>query len=1060
MHRYEPRPGASVTLVEALDVAGDTVFRIAVHPELGFTPDDKPVPLHQATLVGVRALDDAGEQTWLVDQHGLPFVPDDEGVLWSDQWNLVDLDLSPLAGRTVRLDLVAGERSGGRGWLQVVGPVPTPVESPDVVARVRTTRGTHGRSGESLSRGNTFPLTCVPHGFNFLTPVTDARTTRWLYGWTGSDYDDEPRPALQALSFSHQPSPWIADRFGFQLMPWQGQAHVNPFQRQRRFAHENELDRPHHYRVDLDPAPGGSAADQGSIRAEMTPTSHAGAFRFRFQGGGPRGVVLDLPGSGRLDVVQLPDGRVSFTAAIDSDIDLRHPAEPGLRGYVYGETRQPVTHRGQWSREGLPELPTILGRRITRAFPTSLRVPLPRPQSRVLTLTDGDELEVVVAMSFISTAQARHNLALEIGGRGFDEILEQAHDQWADLLGRLELDGGTLDQRTSAWSNLARLYAWPNEHHENVGTAQAPVWAHASPVKEHLHRHLPDRTGAAVVRGRMYVNNGYWDTYRTCWPAYHLFTPTRAQDLLEGQVAHYREGGWMPRWCAPGYVDCMVGTSSDAIFADAAAHSIDQDELAAYDSALRNATCASERTIVGRVGIDRGRFVGHVDTDTDEGFSWSMENANCDAALALWSRRLAADESLPERRAEFEANAVWFAHRSLGWRTLFDDRTGFLQGRRPDGSWRWEPADYDPERWGDDYTETNGWGMAFSVPHDGAGLASALGGEARLAAKLDQALATVETASEATAGSYPATMHERVEARALRLGMIAMSNQPAHHSPFMYAHTGHHHRTQWLTREILERLFVGSEIGQGYPGDEDNGEMSAWWLFAAFGFYPLQVGSGEFVITAPLFRRMAFTRDNGRRIEVRASGVEHRHIQSVRVNGQPWDEVTLPLSLFDHDLLVEVELGADPSQWAAGSRPRSISTTDGFPEAWTGDLTARARVSRHRTGQDWDLGTELTDDRGQVEELSAGDVIEITWDDPVSTQVITFTTEDLTACPLAVEVLTEADGSHPAWAETPVRPRAALWANQTQAHLFRHLGVRGVRVTALADTRLRQLEVY
>lgn len=1051
--RYEPRPGAVVSLVDDLTVDEGTVYRLAFHPELAFTGETKPVPVHGATFIGVRAVTPDGEAAWLVDQQGVPFTPDDEGVLWSDQWNLIDLDLSPYSGRTVRLELVGGEGAGGRGWMQSAGQVPLDPESDDVVARVRTTRGTHQRTGASLSRGNTFPLTCVPHGFNFLTPVTDARTTRWIYGWTGSDYDDNPRPALQALAFSHQPSPWIADRFAFQLMPWQGEAHVNPFQRQRHFDHERELDRPHHYRVDLDARPG----DQG-IRAEMTPTSRAAVFRFIFTGDTARGVVLDQPGSGSLEVVQLPDGRVSFTASLEPYIDLRHPAEPALMGYVYGETRQPVRPKGQWSREGLPELPGRLGRSITRGFPTSLRVPVPRPQSRVLTLTEGDELEVVVAMSFISTAQARQTLQHEIGAASFDEIKQRGHDLWQGLLGRLEIDGGSREHRTAAWSNLARLYAWPNEHHEFVGTADRPKWAHASPVRrqgEEVARHLRDRTGAPVVAGPMYVNNGYWDTYRTCWPAYHLFTPQRSVELVAGQVAHYREGGWMPRWCAPGYVDCMVGTSSDAIFADANAHGIAQDELAAYDSALRNATCASERTIVGRVGIDRGRFVGHIDTDTKEGFSWSMENANCDAALALWSQRLAADESLPERRAEFEANALRFAHRSLGWHTLFDENTGFLQGRRPDGSWHWDEADYDPERWGDDYTETNGWGMAFSVPHDGAGLAAALGGEDLLATKLDEALATIETASVATAGSCEPDMHERVEARALRLGMIGMSNQPAHHIPFMYAHTGQHHRTQWLTREILQRLFVGSEIGQGYPGDEDNGEMSAWWLFAAFGFYPLLVGSGEFVLTAPLFERMAFTRDNGRRIEVRASGVEHRYIQSVTVNGEAWNEVTLPVSLFTEDVLMEMELGPEPSSWAAESRPRSISTTEGFPTTWRGDLSSSAKVTRHRAGQDWDLGTGLCDDQGELEDLSAGDMIDLLWQEPVSTQILTLTTEDLDPAPVEVEILVDE-----AWVPAGVEPRAALWANQTQAYGFAHEGVRGVRVRVTADTRLRQLEIY
>ncbi len=1038
VQRYDLFGAGCAVLNRGLSVEADTVLRLAVYPELGFTEDAKPIPVHGATLVGVRARRQDGSVVWLSDQHRQQFVPGEAGWLWSDQWNLVELDLSELAGEQVDIELVSDDHATGRGWLQPLGVRPAPVEAADVVERVSTTRGSHNPAGDALSRGNTFPLTCVPHGFNFLTPVTDARTIRWLYAWPGSQHDPDPRPALQGLAFSHQPSPWIADRFGFQLMPWAGRAHLDPKARARHFDHEDETDQPHHYRVEL----------EGGLVAEMTPTSRAAVFRFEFPGDGPQGAILDMPESGNLQVEQLPDGRVAFRAKVQTRDPLARRGQ--LAGYVYGETRQPVTTRQGWTRESIPELPTTLGRKITQNWPDALRPPLPRTRARILQLSQGRSLEVVAAMSFISIDQARKNLTLEVGQDSFEQVKAKAHDQWAELLGRLEITGGTLDQRRVAWSNLARLYAWPNEHHENIGTAEKPQWAHASP--ELIGRpHSDQRTGAEIVDGVMYVNNGYWDTYRTCWPAYHLFTPLAATDLINGQVAHFTDGGWTPRWCAPGYVDCMVGTSSDTIFADAAAHGLSFDELTAYDSALRNACVPSEHSVTGRKGLDRGRFTGYIDTDTEEGFSWSVENATCDAAIADWSASLAtraAELGVPERAEEFAANADWFGHRGMSWRTLFDDRVGFLQGRRPDGQWRWSATDYDPERWGDDYTETNGWGMAFHAPQDGAGLADAYGSEAALAAKLELAIATPETASEATAGSYPANMHERTEARALRLGMIAMSNQPAHHTPYMFAFTGQHHRTQWLTREIVDRLFVGSDIGQGYPGDEDNGEMSAWWLFAALGLYPLQVGSGELVITAPLFERMALRRDDGHLIEVRASHIEHRYIQQVTINGEPWHQITVPVSAFGQDILIEVELGPEPSAWAADSRPRSISqgrtSTRWYPDHTTGAAIAS-------TGQ----GAGLIDDRGQVAVLDAGTVVTIDLPATIDATLLTLTTEQLAAPALGVEVRRGDE-----WVAAPVQLRGAKWANQTQAYRFDQADIDGVRLTAEQPVQLRQVELY
>ena len=1046
--RYEFTGAGRSRLAADLTIAAHTSFRVAIYPELLFDEGEPdPLPNHSSTFIGLIAATAHGDRA-LLDQHHWGVHAGEPGVLVTDQWNLVDLDLTGLIDQTVDIVLVSPDGHRGTGWVQVIGAVPSPdPQSPtDPIDLVRTTRGSHQHSGSSLSRGNTFPLTNLPHGFNFLTPVTDARSHRWFYSWHGRPNDPDPRPTLQALAISHCPSPWMGDRLGFQVMSWTGHADIDPLVRERHFDHADELDRPHHYRVRL----------EDGVVAEMAPTNHAAIFRFDFLdvAASASGAILDMPGTGELTLSLLTDGRLSFTAMIDPPADWQVDGLAPLAGYVYGETRQRVEILDVSSREGIPELPTNLGRKLSRCWPRWLRVKVDRSQSGAVRLLEGATLEVIVGVSQISTQQARHNLDLEIGDGSFEQVVDTARTTWADLLDRLEITGGTHDQRVSAYSNLARLYSWPTEHHENGAiTGAPPRWVYASPFQPPVAGHQRHQSGATVRPGKLHVNNGFWDTFRTSWPAYHLLTPRRSSELLDGIVQQYLDGGWMARWSAPGYCDIMVGTSSDVVFADASAHGLEFNELAGYDSALRNACVPTDRDEVGRKGLQRGRFRGYIDTDTVEGLSWSLDNANSDAALARWSARLAERGADPARDSEFRANAIWFTHRAMAYQHLFDQDTGFFRARTRSGEFREEQ--FDPLLWGRDYTETTAWGMAFHAPFDGAGLARLHGGEDRLAAALDQAEHTPESGSPRVGAHYGSVIHEMREARALRLGQIAMGNQPAHHIPFMWAHTGQHHRTQWLVREILERGFVGSEIGQGYPGDEDNGEMSAWWLLAAVGLYPLAVGSGEFVLTAPLFERLAFRRDDDTILEVRAGNVEHRFIQSLTINGEPWHQISVPAATLRGNVSLQFELGPEPSGWARDSRPSSLS--DLVPDQrHQADLTGHARIGVHT--HDGARDSALCDDRGEIETLHAGEVLELGWDEPVQASVWTLTTEDVDAPPLAAEVC-----RFGVWQSVP-GPRPALWTNQTQAYLLFADGgadpITGLRLRAESDVDLRQVEVY
>ncbi|SER47598.1 alpha-1,2-mannosidase, putative [Propionibacterium cyclohexanicum] len=1059
--RYEfGAEGGSARLDGRLGVPPHACLAFALFPELQFDPPGggapDPVPNVGSCLVGVRVLLD-GKAVELTDQYGQPSSTEDPGWLWTDQWNWLEFDLADLAGATLsEVELVAPPGHRGSGWFQLAGVRTTAQEPADVVARATMMRGSH--SDHDFSRGNTYPMVFRPGGSHALAPLTDARAMSWLYRWN----DRGPVPRMQGFGFVHAPSPWIGDRNNAHFMPWMGRAEVTPERRELLFRHLEETSRPDLYTVRLV----GVDRRPGSIAASMTATQHGGVLRFDYETQERCGLVVDQPFGGRTRIENLPDGRAAIIMSIDARVGFDDPDNPMPGAYVYAETLQPVQplratempkiyHDLRLGEHGLER--TRWGHALLR------RLSRVREQAGVLRLRSGQRLEIKAAMSSISVEQARHNLDLEIGRRGFDEVAAESHALWAEILGRLEIEGGRPWLREAAWSDLARLLAWPRSHHENAGSPAEPHPVYASPFRPRVHPDTAEHTGCAVVDGELVVDNGYWDTYRTAWPAYHLLFPKRASRLLDGIVQQYRDSGWMSRWSAPGHIDCMVGTSSDTIFADASAHGIAFDELTAYESAVKNATVPSASPLTGRKSIARGRFTGWIDTDETEGFSWTVENAICDASIALWSRRLAdraTELGVPDRAEEFRTNARYFTNRSLVPQACYDPDTGFWQGRRPDGRFRLDSHDFDPLLWGYDYTETSAWGMAFATVQDGAGLARLLGGEQALASRLDRALATPEPANDRTRGSYPQITHEMTEARAVRLGQIAVSNQPAHHSAYMYLHAGRPDATQWLTREIAERLWVGSEIGQGYPGDEDNGEMSAWQLFTMVGLYPLQPGSGELVLSAPVFPAVRWHRENGTTLEIVAHDVEHRFIQRVEINGEPWGQVSVPVAVLHANCRIEFWLGAEPSDWGSRSRPASMSTMTGEARSWQPDRSRAARLSltgpdgREMVGEQ--ALAQLVDDRGEaIIELPAGACLELRWSEPFRASHLTLTTDGQGAAGYRLEAL--AAGG---WAPVQVHPTAALWRNQTVPQALGDKTLSALRLTITAPLALRQIEVY
>ncbi|WP_246854969.1 GH92 family glycosyl hydrolase [Cellulomonas sp. Y8] len=880
-------------LLDGLDVEVEagTELRWAVCPVL-----DADLS-YRSTAVAVAAQLDDG--TWsdvhpLTDQHGAPASAGGQGsarILLPDHWNLVRVALGALAGRRVRaLAVTVAAHGHGAGpaeaWLDHValGVRAEPARR-GLVDEVDTRRGSH--SSGAYSRGNTFPATSVPNGFVSWTPLTDGATDRWLYSWAGHNGPDN-RPRLHGVAVSHQPSPWMGDRNQVAFHPVAGDREPDASlpARAAAFDHDDELARPHHYGVALD----------GGLRADVTPTDHGGVLRFAFPPGSTTGHVL-------LDAVSTegagPDGPLDV--AVDPDGALTGWVETGS-GLSVGRSRMYVVGR------------------FSRAPRTVRPAAGDRPRARAATFDLGDDpvVELRVATSFIGLDQAWHTWGLELADRTFAEVEEEARAAWERRLAVVEVEGATEAQRATLYGGLYRLNLYPSSQWEDAGRPGAPDPWHASPVAVPAGSSTAEHTGAAVLPGRVYVDHGFWDTYRTCWPAYALLHPEIAAELADGFVQQHREGGWVARWSSPGYADLMTGTSSDVAFADLHARGVGlRDPLGTYDAGLRNATALPTGPGVGRKGQAHALVHGYVPGDVEESVSWHLEGCVNDAALAGMARRLAEDPRTPAvRRRALADEAAYLAQRGAGYVHLLDPATGFFRARDRSGAFA-DPAGFDPRDWGGDYTESDAWNFAFHAPHDPAGLAAAHGGPDGLAAVLDRFFATPERADRP--GGYGQTIHEMVEARDVRLGQLGQSNQVSHHIPYVWLAAGRPDRTQEVVREVLDRLWTGSEIGQGYHGDEDNGEMSAWYVLSALGLYPLQAGTDRWAIGTPLFRRAVVHHPSGDLVvEAPDAGRQTPYVHGLTVGGravtEPW--------VAHGDLLGGTTLrfttGPEPTRWGAG----------------------------------------------------------------------------------------------------------------------------------------------
>jgi predicted alpha-1,2-mannosidase len=506
---------------------------------------------------------------------------------------------------------------------------------------------------------------------------------------------------------------------------------------------------------------------------------------------------------------------------------------------------------------------------------------------------------VRVATSFISIDQAKINLARELGTETFSVLTEKAERVWEDVLSTIEIESDSEDELKTFYSCFYRTKLFPRQWHEVDARGKT---VHFSPYDGEVHE------------GVLYADTGFWDTYRTLFPLMTILEPTRVCEILQGFVNAYQESGWLPQWPSPGHRVCMPGTHLDVTIADAVAKNLTSfDVETALEGMIRH---ADNPAVDGPVGAGRAAIQEYL----DHGYCLATSHASVSQSLDY-----AYDDWCIAEVAESQGRKIVedrMRDRAHNYRKLWDETIGFMRARHADGTWAAgaDGGEFSPFDWGGPYCEGGPWQSSWAIQHDPAGLMHILGGEEALAAKLDEMLALEPRFN---IGGYGQEIHEITEMAVADFGQYAQSNQPVHHVLFLYAAANRMDRLQWEVRRVLETYYTENTL----PGDEDNGEMTAWYIFASLGFYPLCPGRPEYVLCSPLFRKATMKLPNGTTFTISSSGTG-RYVRSVTLNGCDHQSSVISHSAIADGGELHFEMSEEPVQTnlEPPQRPSSLSS--------------------------------------------------------------------------------------------------------------------------------------
>lgn len=644
---------------------------------------------------------------------------------------------------------------------------------------------------------------------------------------------------IRGFKQTHQPSPWINDYGQFSIMPVVGEPQFDENKRASWFSHKSETAKPYYYSVYL---------AEHDVTTEIAPTDRAAMFRFTYPESENSYVVVDAFDNGSyVKVIPAENKIVGYTTKNSGGVP------ENFKNYFVVVFDKPITYTATFSDGVLSQATEQESNHVGAVigFKTA----------------KGEKVHAKVASSFISFAQAEQNMR-ELGNNSFDEVVAQGKAEWNKELGKIEVSGGSVDELRTFYSCMYRSLLFPRKFYEVDANGKT---VHYSPFNGEL------------CEGYLFTDTGFWDTFRSLFPFLNLMYPSMAKEMQEGLINTYKESGFFPEWASPGHRGCMVGNNSASVLVDAYIKGIKVDDVKTLYEGLIHGTQSvhPEVSSTGRLGYEYYNKLGYVpyDVKINENAARTLEYAYDDWCIYQLGKRLGK----PKKELKV------FANRALNYKNLFDKETNLMRGKNQDGTFM---KPFSPLKWGDAFTEGNSWHYTWSVFHDPQGLINLMGGKETFVNMLDSVFAVPPVFDESY---YGQVIHEIREMQIMGMGNYAHGNQPIQHMIYLYDYAGQPWKAQYWVRQVMNRMYTPNP--DGYCGDEDNGQTSAWYVFSALGFYPVAPGTTQYIVGAPLFKKAVMHFENGNSLTINApkNGVDNMYINSMKFNGVDYTK-----NYFDH----------------------------------------------------------------------------------------------------------------------------------------------------------------
>lgn len=722
-------------------------------------------------------------------------------------------------------------------------------QAKDYVDYVNPLVGT--QSTFELSTGNTYPAIARPWGMNFWTPQTGKMGDGWQYTYTATK--------IRGFKQTHQPSPWINDYGQFSIMPMVNAPVFDEDKRASWFSHKGEIAKAHYYKVYL--------ADY-DIVTEMSPTERAVMFRFTFPENEHSYIAIDAFDKGSYVKIDKANKRIIGYSTRNSG-----GVPANFKNYFVIEFDKPFTYQATVSDSILHENGTeqqadhagaIIG------FSTR----------------KGEIVHARIASSFISHEQAMQNLK-ELGNDSFDALVQKGREAWNNVLGRIEVEGGNLDQYRTFYSCLYRSLLFPRKFYEINPQGET---VHYSPYN------------GEVLPGYMYTDTGFWDTFRCLFPLLNLMYPSTNKEIQEGLINTYKESGFFPEWASPGHRGCMVGNNSASVLADAYLKGVKVEDVETLYQGILYGTehVHPEVSSTGRQGYQYYNKLGYVpyNVNINENAARTLEYAYDDWCIYQLAKAL----DRPKKEIKL------FAERAMNYKNLFDPESKLMRGKNEDGTFQ---SPFSPLKWGDAFTEGNSWHYSWSVFHDPQGLIDLMGGKDMFVTMMDSVFSVPPIYDDSYYG-FP--IHEIREMTVMNMGNYAHGNQPVQHMIYLYNYAQQPWKAQYWLRQVMDRMYTPTP--DGYCGDEDNGQTSAWYVFTALGFYPVCPGTDQYVMGAPLFKKATLHFENGKSLTINApeNSKENFYIEAMKVNGQDYTKNYVTHSTLQNGGNIDITIGSTPNK--------------------------------------------------------------------------------------------------------------------------------------------------